>query len=125
MSIKELDKIYNDNITFMYDTLKEVIEQSSLELKNELLTFLSTNAQDVKKLIFILTIIYSLLAFGGKKHEIVQSKHELDKLTATQPLLKELIAIYYQMVSVGDINTNLKDKELAEKQKQLEDVLFA
>ncbi len=125
MTIKELDKIYNDNITFMYDTLKEVIEQSSLELKTELLAFLNTNSQDVKKLIFILTIIYSLLAFGGKKHEVLQTKLELDKLTSTQPLLKELIAIYYQMVSVGDINTNLKAKELADKQRQLEDILFA
>lgn len=125
MNFTELDKIYNQNITLMYEHLGEVINESHLEQKETLLKFMKSNKNDVRKFICFLMITYSLLAFEGKPSEINQAKIEVQKLLNSMPILKEFGAIYYQMVSVKDINPELKEEESVKKQNILEQILFS
>ncbi len=106
-----LETMYTDAVDVIYTNLQEVLPQTQLPTKDALLAFMQSDTATVKMFVSYLMIIYSALAFAqagssgaAQQMEVKKIKIELKSKFQSHPLLQELSAIIYQMVTLKDIN---------------------
>jgi hypothetical protein len=121
MNAEAIKRMVDDNIEENVAMLGDMISLYEHERKNELEKLLVVNPKVVKEVAFNVLVVYTLLSYREDEMELKNAQKALSKVCETEPLAKELVAVYLQTITIEDINPNLKKPEI--KNKKLVNIL--
>lgn len=119
-SIKEMiHENTNENISLLIEVLDLYEHDNKLALKN----LFATQSDLINDVVLNVLMIYSLLSFIEDKKELEFAQKNIAKLIKAEPLVKDILAIYLQLITIENINPNMKEEQAKKQNKKLVEIL--
>lgn len=123
MKIRTLKQVVTKNIEENISLLIEVLDMYEHENKTDLKKLFEDNKELIDDVVFNVLMIYSLLSFLEDKQELEIAKENLNNLIIKEPLVKDIISIYLNIINIEDINSHISDSEAQIQNNKLVDIL--
>jgi hypothetical protein len=125
MKIQTLKQIVSKNIDENISLINEVLDMYEIENKEALKKLFANPSELTNNLVFNVLMIYSLLSFIEDKKELEIAQANIDKLIAVEPLVKDVLGIYLNIIEIEDINPNISENVAKVQNKKLVEILSA
>jgi len=123
MNIENMKRIVAESVDGQVSILSEIIEiytHTNIEALQNIFLKKPTVAHNV---VLNMLMIYSLVGFKEDEKELSNARQYLSKSIEEEPVVKDLIDIYMQVVTIDDINPHLTNSQVSEKTQRLKTIL--